>query len=420
MNSFLVAFRRYVLPTIMIILIVYTMFYIPISRSMTFLSNTSLKSSEQTKIEGESMNFQSTPNIKLTLEKLQALIDAEAKRMDRSSTPVPMTYQLTEAPTVATSLRTPENNYIRGQLVEEPKRGDEHIIFLETSCILGEKNTTMNRNKTGLVLKPRSACAIESAARTNPNRKVYVVYSCPIVGAIENSSEHVMQLFEYPNVKIWKLNVTEYFANTPLEKWEFYKKMNTSKWPLSHSSDVLRYLTLWKYGGTYLDMDFIIVRSLDDLGSNFVGAQSHNYIASGALNFRTEGVGQVVAHLCIRDLEKNFKGTVWGMNGPDVITRVLKSLCGKSEINQMTKEECLGFVVYPPEVFYKIPYWRHKAFFDANSSNITMKELDGSFGVHVWNKFTTSLNITVGSKQPYGLLAEKFCPRVYSNCGKVF
>jgi hypothetical protein len=25
-----------------------------------------------------------------------------------------------------------------------------------------------------------------------------------------------------------------------------------------HASDVLRYLTLWKYGGTYLDMDFVI------------------------------------------------------------------------------------------------------------------------------------------------------------------
>jgi mannosyltransferase OCH1-like enzyme len=25
-----------------------------------------------------------------------------------------------------------------------------------------------------------------------------------------------------------------------------------------HASDILRYITLWKYGGTYLDMDFVI------------------------------------------------------------------------------------------------------------------------------------------------------------------
>jgi hypothetical protein len=27
---------------------------------------------------------------------------------------------------------------------------------------------------------------------------------------------------------------------------------------LAHASDILRFITLWKYGGTYLDMDFVI------------------------------------------------------------------------------------------------------------------------------------------------------------------
>ena len=86
----------------------------------------------------------------------------------------------------------------------------------------------------------------------------------------------------------------------------------------------------------------------------------------------------------------------------------------------MTREECLGFHVYPPNVFYKIPYPDHGKFSDVNNSNKTMLELRGSYGVHVWNKFTATRNFTVGSQEPYSRLASKFCPLVYNNIGTIF
>ena len=140
----------------------------------------------------------------------------------------------------------------------KPTRGENPIMFLDTSCILGGE--VSDPNSRGFILKPRSACAVESTARTNPNRNIYVIYSCPIVGKIEESRPHVIQLLKYKNVKIWHLDILNYVKYTPLEKWNFHEKVNTSKWPLSHASDILRYLSLWKYGGTYLDMDFVIVR----------------------------------------------------------------------------------------------------------------------------------------------------------------
>jgi mannosyltransferase OCH1-like enzyme len=36
--------------------------------------------------------------------------------------------------------------------------------------------------------------------------------------------------------------------------------IKSSSTPVEHASDVLRFLSLWKYGGTYLDMDFVILR----------------------------------------------------------------------------------------------------------------------------------------------------------------
>jgi lactosylceramide 4-alpha-galactosyltransferase len=86
----------------------------------------------------------------------------------------------------------------------------------------------------------------------------------------------------------------------------------------------------------------------------------------------------------------------------------------------MTRKECSGFTVLPQIVFYAIPFPSWREFFDETRSNEVMKEVQFSYGVHVWNKLSSQMKITVGSKQAYGLLAQTHCPRVYSNCGPTF
>jgi lactosylceramide 4-alpha-galactosyltransferase len=139
----------------------------------------------------------------------------------------------------------------------EPIPGDKNIIFIETRCLLDD---SQRYKGLGLSLHKRQACAIESAARMNPDYKVYLLYSCPIQGRLQDSSEYVQTIFSYPNVKTWKLNIEKHFSKTPLEKWDFQAAMKSSEWPKEHSSDVLRFLTLWKYGGTYLDLDVVILK----------------------------------------------------------------------------------------------------------------------------------------------------------------
>ena len=139
----------------------------------------------------------------------------------------------------------------------EPNPGDKHIIFIETGCLLKKP---LNSKYKGLVLHKRQVCAIESAANMNPDYKVYLLYSCPIHGRLEDSSKYVQTIFTYPNVHLWKLETKRHFSNTPLENWNFKAAIMTSLWPKEHASDVLRFLTLWKYGGTYLDMDFVIMK----------------------------------------------------------------------------------------------------------------------------------------------------------------
>jgi hypothetical protein len=139
----------------------------------------------------------------------------------------------------------------------EPVRGENHIFFLETRCVLNDSNTT---NQAGLIVNQRQACAVASAAKMNPYTKVYLIYTCSINGRLWDSPEYVKQMLSYSNVRIWKLDISEYIKGTPLENWDFMGKVKSSRWPIVHSGDILRYLTLWKYGGTYLDLDFVILK----------------------------------------------------------------------------------------------------------------------------------------------------------------
>jgi hypothetical protein len=140
---------------------------------------------------------------------------------------------------------------------QEPVPGEKHIIFLETRCVL---NDSISSNQLGLIVDRRGACAVASAANTNPDMKVYLLHTCPVRGDLGASPQYVKQMLSYPNVRIWKLIVPDYMKGTPLENWDFLGKVQSSHWPLPHSSDVLRYLTLWKYGGTYADLDFVFVK----------------------------------------------------------------------------------------------------------------------------------------------------------------
>ncbi|XP_012284398.1 lactosylceramide 4-alpha-galactosyltransferase [Orussus abietinus] len=283
-----------------------------------------------------------------------------------------------------------------------------NIFFHETSCF----------GEDGAILNPRQACAVESAARMNPSMMVFLFYINPLKFS-NSSAELVRQLLSYKNVRIRRISVEEYVKNTPLEKWYASGALKRSRWPRSHMSDILRYLTLFKYGGIYLDLDVVVTTSLERL-ENFAGAESWEYVAAGVMSFGAKGLGRKMAADCLQDLKQNFRGDVWGNNGPGVITRTLQKICATTYARDMTASRCNGFTVYPPSAFYPIHFRKWKKYFDTVNVNETMKALNGAMAIHVWNKLSKSETIRVGSNAPYALVAQKHCPKVYENCGEIF
>nr|XP_040232957.2 lactosylceramide 4-alpha-galactosyltransferase-like [Anopheles coluzzii] len=297
------------------------------------------------------------------------------------------------------------------QSVPQPTDDGRNIFFHETSCL----------KKDGIVrLNARQACAIESAARANPEWNVYVLFAAP-VGFRNRTTQPILDaLLEYPNVHLRYVNLTTYANDTPLKEWMARGEILRSQYMNSHLSDVMRYLTLYKYGGTYLDLDVIVRQSFEKMKPNYAGAESPQYIAAGVINFESKGHGHELAEMCVRDLLANYNGYQWAQNGPGVITRVLVKHCHTQSITNMTQHCSEHFTVYPPSAFYAIAYWNYKQFFEEPYLKSALEALNQSIVVHLWNKLSKDNPVWVGSRVPYGVLAERYCPKVYRSCGHVF
>jgi len=122
------------------------------------------------------------------------------------------------------------------------------IFFVETSC----------NHKNGINLSLRQGCAIESAAKLNPNLNIFVLFVAP--SYINNDSDIINRFKMYKNVNLRHINFVKYSYNTPLQDFVTSNTISTSQWPVSHASDLLRFLTLWKFGGTYLDLDVVLMK----------------------------------------------------------------------------------------------------------------------------------------------------------------
>ncbi|EDV99385.1 lactosylceramide 4-alpha-galactosyltransferase [Drosophila grimshawi] len=307
------------------------------------------------------------------------------------------------------------------------------IFFHETSCHRPKRRRQRpgqrpNTQYNMLQLTARQACAIESAALHNPNFQVFVLFAGPTYRYHGNSSigqRHqpiIDAILSYKNIQLRQLNLWSYAAGTPIEEWLKDGQLFRSSYLFSHISDFLRFLTLYRYGGIYLDMDVVMLRSMEDVPPNFTGAESNTHLAAGVMSLAPTGFGHEIAEACLRDFQQNFDGSDWGNNGPGVITRVAQHICGTKDISLMLEDRkrCLGFKVFERNAFYAVPWkhWRH--FFEPQLLEQTLAHTKDSYLVHVWNKHSKQLAIKVGSSTAYGKYAEQHCPKSYAAAGEYF
>lgn len=91
----------------------------------------------------------------------------------------------------------------------------------------------------------------------NPYRDVFVLFPAQ-VGFSENDSSPIKNSLQtYKNIYFRRVNIQNYGLSTPAEEFLSTDAIFETEYLTETISDLLRLLTLYKFGGSYFDTDTI-------------------------------------------------------------------------------------------------------------------------------------------------------------------
>ncbi|XP_064541230.1 lactosylceramide 4-alpha-galactosyltransferase-like [Drosophila montana] len=288
------------------------------------------------------------------------------------------------------------------------------IFFIESSCHRSYTQYKMSR------IKAHQACPIESAALHNPNFQVFVLFACPT--HLNKSLPIIDALLSYKSVHFRSLNLEHYAQDTPIGDWVKKGDLFTSSYLMYHLSDLLRLITLYRFGGVYLDMDVLQLRSLEDEPLNFAGAERSDSIGNSVISLEPNGFGHQLGELFLQDFQKNYESDAWAHNGPMGLVRVLSEVCGTKNVSLMVNNRdcCHGFRVFDIKAFYEVRFDECKMFFEPENATETLARTKDSRMVHTWNHIVRRWPLKIDSKSAYMQWAVQHCPRVVAATGELF
>lgn len=193
------------------------------------------------------------------------------------------------------------------------------------------------------------------------------------------------------------------FKKTSAEQWLRKIKsgdIDPGEVPFAQNlSNILRLAVLYKYGGVYIDVDMILLRSFSGL-KNAIGAQSidpqtgeWNRLNNAVLVFDKR---HSLLLKFIQEFALTFDGNRWGHNGPYLLTRVVTNLGNRARHD---------FKIMPPIAFYPVDWGHISSYFISPSDRGHIKWRSAkiiqlkteSHAIHLWNKQSRGLNMQEGS-----------------------
>lgn len=182
---------------------------------------------------------------------------------------------------------------------------------------------------------------------------------------------------------------------------------------MAHLSDFVRLVSLWRGGGFYLDIDYIIVRELPLARfSNFLVIEG---LDGGLLN---NGVMHLDANHWLVDklmryIDENYDPGDYHLHGPRALSIVFHDLC-KYDDKVARKKACpdIKLVSYTRFCPIGAPFW--ELTFD-NVTDYTAGLVSKSYGIHLWNFLSSKKRVDFASNQLYALVARQSCPHSVRN-----
>ncbi|XP_063725259.1 lactosylceramide 4-alpha-galactosyltransferase-like [Symsagittifera roscoffensis] len=143
-----------------------------------------------------------------------------------------------------------------------------------------------------------------------------------------------------PNIEIVHLDIDDLAVDTPFEGFFHTERFLSSKITFNmpvHASDIGRACLLWKFGGVYVDLDVIVLKTLDR-APQYVARTPHGGIANGILKFHAHS-----------PMLMRYLSNIWTDYNPDQYSRLFYVLL------ETVHNHCLrkGINIIPEDAYGK-------------------------------------------------------------------
>ena len=268
----------------------------------------------------------------------------------------------------------------------------------------------------------QQCCAVESAAKHNPDRPVQVFlrplvnYGCSIrPSTLFQSPPWLDVLSRYPNVDVILVNEDRYFAGTQLQDWYEKGEWLKSQHKVAHLSDYIRILTLYKGGGLYLDTDILTLKTYQ--GDKFrnclvYDSSDMGVISNGVMHLER---GHWLTVKMIRLLAEEYDPSEFVFHGSQAISSLMDSSCGMTQTDP-TSNTCKDIHLLPSRFFFPIERPFSQVLYDTMANSTLgidiLSRMKKCYGVHLWNSMATKQRplLAMDYESIWGALARVHCP----------
>ena len=128
----------------------------------------------------------------------------------------------------------------------------------------------------------------------------------------------------HSNIHFYTLNITSLALNTPLQT--FFQEAGYNESANSvvfvHLSDALRVLLVWKFGGLYLDTDYVVLNDMSHYQNITVEKGAGDMaVTNNAFAF---SAGHPYLEVVMLHMAESYRPGCWTCIGPDLLTKSLQ------------------------------------------------------------------------------------------------
>ncbi|XP_018013051.2 lactosylceramide 4-alpha-galactosyltransferase [Hyalella azteca] len=318
-----------------------------------------------------------------------------------------------------------------GSTVELPE------LYKDVTPDVAAYNVYLMETSSATVVTPRALCGLESYCNHNPGAHVWFLVTSQYLESTTLAELMSLQA-TYPNLCVAHLNFSSLFQDTPLLELYLSQRFNRTSFLANNLCNMGRLAIVYKFGGLYTDMDVIALRPLMP-AANFIALQDDK---SGYLNAAIHYLRRQhpMSMKIMEHIAANYKGNVWGANGPTAQTNAAKHLgCDRSPVgvdrlvnntnnrkplpvqpcdDLQQKQPCSNhteecdWVALKSSAFMAVPYTEAKKLFLGPKKDEKFQPIETlypvSLGVHFFNYVTRFMKVQPGSHMHR--LALKSCP----------